>query len=1337
MNVKLLSMVVLHAALTLSPCISAESQRLVRVRVHASGQADGNPGSQALDGNADSLWHTPWDDKAPKHPHDITIDLMRPREVKGFRYQPRSGAGNGAIKDYAFYVSDDAKDFGEPVAKGAFEAGDSEKHVSFAPKTARFVRLRALSELRGQTFASIAELRILSPGLRFTSVGGGRWDPKAPALAVRTPKTGTVMVDVTASSEGLGTEGCRAMDGDRDTVWRTARDVRRRVRHPHELTVDLGETYEIQGFAYVAPCGGGNGAVSKYQLFVGDDPKRFSRPVVTGTFEDDGHEQRVSIPEECWGRYVRLRADSAANGLPWAAVAELRLLSPGVVFEARPPAVEKQAELVELARRGHRPPGDAIEDVIDLAYRTLAFVEQVKPVPKLAAELHELEKEIGQSKDPKSLREPLCALRRRMIFSHPALDFDRLLINKRPPPGYSHMCDQYLGRHSRPGAGLVVLDSWRKKPREKVLLDGKLPAGSVLHPDLSYDGKRVLFSFCDHTEKDAKYRRFLVHEVGVNGKKLRRVTGTSNDPMECWEGRQTVVVEDFDPCYLPDGGLAFMSTRSQSFGRCHGSRYVPTYMLFRTELDGRGMRQLSFGEANEWEPSVLHDGRIVYTRWDYINRHDTIYQSLWAMAPDGTGTAHYYGNYSRAPCMTTDTRAIPGSHRVVCTAMAHHSYSAGTIITIDQRKGQDGLEPVKRITPEIGYPEAPDSVGGGSDGAFATPWPLTEDLFLVAFTPERRAGQGSVQSVNAYGIYLVDSLGGRELVYRDPNMSCFSPIPVQPRPMPPVRASNIARRPRETTGTFYLQDVHASSEEVEPGVIKRLRINRIYGQPCNGKPQLSLSNNEIIKGIVGTVPVDADGSAAFRVPAGIPLQLQALDENGMAVMTMRSLVYMQPGEVAGCVGCHEHRETTPFPAKRMASLPVHDPTPPAGPCYKGGFSFARTVQPVLDRYCIGCHGLGKTEGKLNLLGTRENGYSASHNGLTSRAGMVVIAYRNRETAISKPKDYFAHAGKLAGFLHGKHGKKSGIDRDRVGLQRIIDWLDLNAQYYGDYSRNRLEDRRTSGDDEKVLRERIAVLFGPELAAQPLVALVNVAAPGESRILNAPLAADAGGWGQIEKNGWKSTADPGYQEMQRLVEATVVPSESHDIAGTCGRTHCRCGTCWTRKIREARLYSTVDLVFEHFPSKPTVPKDAKRLPKDGWQLVRADSEETHAADAPGICAFDDDTHTYWHTRSGVGCPAHPHELVVDLGATRSICGFSYSPRNSVGDIKDCEFFVGNDPADFAGPVVRGAFPQNRSEQTVVFKVTPGRYVKLRALSSFDGSPYTAVREFSVLAVESKK
>ena len=843
---------------------------------------------------------------------------------------------------------------------------------------------------------------------------------------------------------------------------------------------------------------------------------------------------------------------------------------------------------------------DPADDVLALARKTLALVEKSAKRPKLAARLAAIERRLASEpgRGGEVLAE-LRALRRRIILSHPLLDFKKLLINKRPPPRslYAHMCDQYYGRHSKAGPGLTVLSSWKTAPKAAVLLAGKLPVGSVLHPDLSFDAKRVIFAFCDHSEakpsgveipthptvarsgfvyNDIGQRRFFIYEATLDGKTVRQLTGGPSDPMTRAGGRQTVMIEDFDPCYLPDGGFAFISTRCQSFGRCHWGRYTPAYLLYRAEGDGSGIRQISFGEANEWDPSVLPDGRLVYARWDYINRHNTWFQSLWVTRPDGSATEHYYGNYSRNPCMTSEALAVPGSHKVVCTATAHHFVSAGSTILIDPRKGRDGMAPIERITPEVKFPE---TEGWGLKGCYTTPYPLSEDLYLVSYSPqivnwERSSGRygGTWPSVNAFGIYLIDTLGGRELIYRDPKVSCYAPIPIRPRRRPPVLPTAIEPGSDLKTGVFYIQDVYRSTEAIEPGTIKAVRINRIHLQPAADKPSITCASGQaILKSIVGTVPVAPDGTAAFRAPAGVPLQLQVLDADGLAVMTMRSSIYLQGGEVSGCVGCHESRKTTPALRRVPRGLKIHTPTPPDGPQYPGALSFARTVQPVLDRYCISCHGLKpKPDGKLALIGKRTR-FNAAYDALTKTRGLVKIARGNGETHASKPKDYFAHAGKLAGILRaGPHTKH--VKLDRPSYQRIVDWMDLNVQYFGDYSFNRPEQRPLAPESVKALRAHIAEVFGPELATQPIEALINVALPTSSRILKAPLAISAGGWGQIKTAGsfWKSTDAPGYRKMFKLVEDSIQPLAHKDIDGTCGREKCVCRSCWVRKLRTARI-----------------------------------------------------------------------------------------------------------------------------------------------------------------------
>ena len=804
-----------------------------------------------------------------------------------------------------------------------------------------------------------------------------------------------------------------------------------------------------------------------------------------------------------------------------------------------------------------------ITDALALAGKTLAYVEKSKKLPACAASLKVLQaKWDSKTVKPEAYEEFYISvrhLRRKMILSHPALDFERILINRNPPTRYSHNGDQHLGRHSRIGKGLTILSDWKSDniKATPMLKEGMLPEGAVRNPDLHYDAEKVAFAFCDHTLEGQK--RYFLYEAALDGSSVRQLTGTKRDKFNTWDNRATVIIEDNDPCYLPDDEIIFISTRCQSFGRCHGGRYNPAWNLHRCDGNGDNIKQLSFGNENEYEPSVLNDGRIVFTRWEYTNRHEMFFHMLWICRPDGTNVAHFFGNDMLHPMMMVEATAIPGTHRVVTTAQGHHSYNTGTTVVLDTNIGENTEEAIEHITPETPYSET----FGWPNPHYSHPYPINAEMFLVSRANHNVHSQGKLPPAADRAIYLIDPSGGRELIYEDPDVASFSPIAIRKRKRPPVMPTML-RPDASDYGTVFLQNAYLTRKEndpegiIKPGMIKAVRVIAIGVQPRAGRSPCHMQVHvEIPRKVIGTVPVDETGSAYFKVPARTSLQVQTLDENGMAILTEKSLFYLQPGENRSCVGCHEPEGSSPI-VSAMAKLrrlrPV-DLKPAAGPDYPGGLSFMRTVQPVLDRYCIKCHGLGEgkdPKGEKTKLIHDGQVWPQSYKAIFAHGDHRVgdkgyMGGRENHTVedrnISKPRRFFAYSNKVAHMLVKNHGK---CNMDTDSYMRIIEWMDVNAQCYGDLFPNKLEERKIDAAAMTALRAYAKELFGEKIARQPDRALINVAQIDESRILMAPLAAKAGGWGQIP--GYASRDDPKYNRMAALVDKCIVHSPNENLQG---------------------------------------------------------------------------------------------------------------------------------------------------------------------------------------------
>ena len=404
------------------------------------------------------------------------------------------------------------------------------------------------------------------------------------------------------------------------------------------------------------------------------------------------------------------------------------------------------------------------------------------------------------------------------------------------------------------------------------------------------------------------------------------------------------------------------------------------------------------------------------------------------------------------------------SHKFIAVAAPHHGQSWGSLILIDPRvPDDDAMAPVKRLTPEVGFPE---SQGGGQ--VYGTPWPLSENYHLCVYDSSMQPGAGQEGGGfrrGDYGIYLVDAFGNRELVYRDPEIGCLSPIPLRARTKPPATPSPSlpAERNRPTQvgdpgeATMLVMDVYNSLKPwPKDADIKAIRVYQVLPMPMpSGGGFFPHETGQRIAGagdsvvparwVLGTAPVESDGSAHFKVPANRELFFQALDSRGLAVQSMRSATYVRNGERLSCQGCHEPKSHAPAAPKGPPLALKREPSvlqpdvPGSNP-----FSYPKLVQPVLEKNCVDCH--EKNKGKAPNLGREpmKNKWFASYNSL------LPYAFTDYKDALrTTPGQFGARASKLFNMLEKGHHDLKLSPED---LHRITLWLDTSSMFYGVYEK---------------------------------------------------------------------------------------------------------------------------------------------------------------------------------------------------------------------------------------------------------------------------------------------
>jgi len=725
-------------------------------------------------------------------------------------------------------------------------------------------------------------------------------------------------------------------------------------------------------------------------------------------------------------------------------------------------------------------------DVVDRAHKLAArlrFGADSAKLERLSAELGRLDARLAAleaAEDvPEGVRREIYLqarwLARKIAFSNPLLDFDKILFIKRHDPGgLFHMVHQYYGFCATPGGGLFVLtDPFSANPKltnllaESVVADGrlagrKLVPGAFLSPEVSYDGQTILFAYTEALAEGVEWSPrscYHIFKVGADGSGLVQLT---DGP---WN--------DFDPCVLPSGRIAFITERRGGYLRCGGSAPPfdsPTYTLYSMAPDGSDVICLSFHETHEWHPSVNDDGMIVYTRWDYVDRDTNVAHHIWTCFPDGRDPRSFHGNYpakrESRPWMEMSIRAIPGSHRYVATAAAHHGHAFGSLVLIDPRIEDDGaMSQITRLTPDVPLPESEQAIRPIRDCmVYGTAWPLSEDDYLCVYDA----------AAKNRGIYWIDRFGNRELLYRDPAISCLSPMPLRSRPRPPVIPPGTTQAADAAKGadaadhgaTAAVMNVYDSDFKWPEGTkITALRIIQVLPKTTapNNQPRIGVGNQTNARAVLGTVPVEADGSAYFQAPVGRLIYFQALDERGMAVQSMRSGTYVHPGERLSCQGCHERKHRPPGRPARLPSALLRPPSK-IKPEADGSnpFSYVRLVQPVLDRHCAGCH---RQQKALDLTGTIEGeyGWTRSYANLAAEYGFYFHSSKGSINAgvhggsRTIPGEFGARAAKLLEYLDQRH---HGVQLPEEDFHRLTLWLDCNSEFYGAYEH---ADRQARGE----------------------------------------------------------------------------------------------------------------------------------------------------------------------------------------------------------------------------------------------------------------------------------
>ena len=744
------------------------------------------------------------------------------------------------------------------------------------------------------------------------------------------------------------------------------------------------------------------------------------------------------------------------------------------------------------------------------------------------------------------------------------MGFTKMVVVQRHHVRCSHVYT-YHCEGQRNGGALCIYD----------VTDGQLTKlvdatdGQILGGDLSFDAKTILFSW---RRSPSKY--YQLYRINVDGTGLKQLT----------EGNYF----NYDGCWLPDGGIVYLSSRRPQAAYCF---FTPVGILYRMDADGSNQIQISANYLNDFTPAVLNDGRIIYGRWEYVDRPAIPIQSLWTMNADGTMLQGYFGNRVLDPATFIEPQPIPGTTKILCTMTGHNGSCRGAIGVIDRTRGDNAQESIRNVTPDVPLRGVRVS-SNGPRGPYQTPFPIDQTYYLVSRD----------------GVILLRDYDckAQAIVLAPRGIGFYNPKPIRPRARPNERPWG--QEKPQTTGPWaamYLQDVYIGlAPEVKRGEVKQIAVveelaRTLIDSPGVRRPAfgfqrivVSCGATYVPKKVLGYARVDEDGSAYFKVPSRKPIYFMALDAEGRAVQRMRSFTHLMPGEIQGCVGCHEPRleRSRPIRPKALARK-CEDLTPPEWGV--GGFNYASVVQPVLDRHCITCHNAKSKPKGIDLSGDWTDYFNVSYDVLArsnqGREGSPYVSwiptYNGHEANIFKikPKTWGSPASKLTTIIMpGGHLDKKGKPRHTMGeddRRRVLAWMDLNAPYYGtadtalpdNRACRQIFPRALRGVMDGVYARRCAKCHQAKGVAMKRPAwrtrggindpYLRVSNPHLNDFLLAPLAKSAGGTEKCGEGVFADTNDPDYRAVLKTFEPTdkaIKARPRMDMPGAKAAACCKIG-----------------------------------------------------------------------------------------------------------------------------------------------------------------------------------